>query len=330
MHVRHWALCALAAAAMLLPLTAPAQDLERYMLSEADFRALPAEAQEHYLAGVQALDHIDYQTAHNEYRRAAEIAVDSPALQFNLFELALRQARVSSSRRAEDHLVVAMEALERVINSPASTPAQQSRAERQMVYLERRLSGIQETELSRQETGQTYVHAYALEQDWFNVGRRHPDMTRAILTRQGGGGNPLVRSEVVLIDEAGYLYHADMTDWRDENGVRMTQNNLVGATIETEPSDDFFRGVFEESELQIPGIDASMMGDVDTGTGAQESLFDDTDDWDVTGDNSAMEEETPEVSPSGTEGSLSPVVIDLPDFEENQPSNEPSEDVFNF
>jgi hypothetical protein len=320
MHARHWALCALAAATMLVTLIAPAQDLERYMLSEADFLALPAEAQEYYLAGVQALDHIDYQMAHNEYRRAAEIAVDSATLQFKLFELALRQARVSSSRRAEDHIVVGMEALERVINSPASTPAQQSRAERQIAYLERRLSGIQETD---------YVHAYALEQDWFNVGRRYPDMTRAILTRQGGGGHPLVRSEVVLINEAGYIYHADMTDLRDENGVHMTQNTLVGATIETEPSDDFFRGVVEETDLEIPTIDTGMVGDMDSGPGAQESLFDDMDDWDQVEEESDMGE-TSQASPTELEGSLSPMIIDPPDFEENQPSAQPTEDIFNF
>ena len=46
-------------------------------IAAGSFRALPAEAQEHYLAGVDALDHIDYLLAHNEYRRAAELAPES-------------------------------------------------------------------------------------------------------------------------------------------------------------------------------------------------------------------------------------------------------------
>ena len=72
-----------------------------------------------------------------------------------------------------------------------------------------------------------------------------------------------------------------------------------------------------------------MMGEMDPETGAQESLFEDMDDWDMEEDDGMMEESS-QASPMAAEGSLSPVVIDLPDFEEAQPPAQPAEDLFNF
>ncbi|NUQ74359.1 MAG: hypothetical protein HUU21_12445 [Polyangiaceae bacterium] len=248
---------AVALAAWAVPLSW-GQDIDRFMLTEADFRALPPDAREEYLAGTDALNHVDFLAAHAHYRRAAEMAPDSAAMQFKLFELSQHQARLAAGdRRQEDYLVVGQEALQRVAESPVASVEERRRAETQIQFLQRRLSDIESQEAGRREMGRSFLHAYTLEQDWFRVGQRFPAMTRMIATASGAG-QALTRSQVVLVNEAGQVFHADMTPFYDENGRHMTQGDMADYTFEAEPDEAFFRGESETASL-APGPAAGSL-----------------------------------------------------------------------
>lgn len=248
---------AVALAAWAVPLSW-GQDIDRFMLTEADFRALPPDAREEYLAGTDALNHVDLLAAHAHYRRAAEMAPDSAAMQFKLFELSQHQARLAAGdRRQEDYLVVGQEALQRVAESPVASVEERRRAETQIQFLQRRLSDIESQEAGRREMGRSFLHAYTLEQDWFRVGQRFPAMTRMIATASGAG-QALTRSQVVLVNEAGQVFHADMTPFYDENGRHMTQGDMADYTFEAEPDEAFFRGESETASL-APGPAAGSL-----------------------------------------------------------------------
>jgi hypothetical protein len=238
--------------------TAWGQDLQRYMLTEAEFNALPQEAKDHYTAGVAALDRIDFIDALNEYRQAAEAAPNIAAIQFKLVDLAQRQARVTRSRRAEDYLVLAREALERVLDSAVAGPEDQRRAERLVQDLNRQLDQAPADEQRRLELGRTFLHSFSLQQDWFEAGRNAGDMKRAVLT-EGGAGSPVTRSEVVLIDSAGNLYHVDRTPFM-RSGTQLNRNDLGGATLDEEPETSLFTGEVQSAAATppVPGAGAQI------------------------------------------------------------------------
>jgi hypothetical protein len=226
------------------------QGLDRYLLSDSEYRSLPSGAQEHYNLGVNALDHIDYVEGYRQYRLAAEAAADSPVMQFKLVELSRRQARLSGSRRAEDFLVVALEALQRVVDSPASTPDDQRRAARLVEVVETRLEQAPITQQQRHAIGRDFIHALTLERDWTQAGREASDMERAVVIESGPGGF-LARSSVVLIDSGGHLYNPDKTPFL-RSGQHATRVDMAGATFETQPDADFFQGVSPTVGTSIP------------------------------------------------------------------------------
>ncbi len=243
-------LSALTTSLMLLSLvasTAWAQSSERYMLDEEEFRALPTEAQTHYLSGVEALDHIDHATALNDFRSGAEIAVDSTALQFKTADLARRQARFASSRRAQDYLAVALDALQRIIDSPAATPQEQSRAERLRDDLTAEIEQAPYREQQRHELGRDYLFQLSLERDWREAGENTDDMTRAIMTL-GGSGSAATRATAILIDETGRL-HLPNGAPMNEDGVQMTRDTLPeGAIIDENPDTEIYFGTPSEND----------------------------------------------------------------------------------
>lgn len=245
-----------AALAVGLVLTAPAQTYERYLLTEAEFNALPEEAQAHYSAAVAALDHVNPQDALAELRQAAELAPDHTALQFALGDLAHDQASAASRRRQrpENYLVLAREAYDRVINNPAATPEEQRRAQRLIASIEREMEEAPAIEQSRRQLGDIFVRAYALEQDWYQARRTAGDRTPAVLTWTGPG-DPITRSEVVLIDEGGALYRRQLLAWGsvgwapylDENGNQIYADSVPGVIVK-EPRPEFFQGIGSAAE----------------------------------------------------------------------------------
>jgi hypothetical protein len=291
--------------ALLALLAAPCwgQNVDRFMLSEEDFRGLPSAAQEEYLVGVDALDHVDFLGAHNHFRRAAELAPDSAPMQLKLYELAQLLSRTNQGRRSEDFLIVGREALERVANSSLSTPDQQRRAEAQLGFLTRQFEETENRQLQRRLRGRTFMHALTLQQDWFMVGQRFPDLKRAILT-QPGSGDPVTRSEVVLIDEAGHLYHPDMTPFIDANGRHLTQADMADATIEEAPDEEFFSGMSEQTTASAaPGEALDALRSMPTAAPAPAEPAE-------TAGPALDTAEMEEGGDVGTGGSLSPAVMD--------------------
>jgi hypothetical protein len=304
----------------LLTSVGGAQTYTRYLLSQAEYRALPAQAQEHYEQAIGFLNRIDYEYAHDAMRRAAEAAPDHIPVQFKLYDLTSRQARLATSRRAEDYRLVALQALQRVVDNPSATPESRVRAEREIASIRTEMENAQSQELARRTAGRNYIFAFALENMWYNaLQRADAARTPAILT-EPGVGNPLTRSEVVLYDQNGMMYHADGLPYQDSNGVQLNKDSLVGVTLIEEPPEGFFQGAEEaiEGSDESFSLEAQLSDFLDEGGEMSFNTGDDQTATESAGEDEGMEMMEDDEDAGRINGSLSPAVFDTEETESGE------------
>jgi hypothetical protein len=267
------------------------------MLTDREYTALPAAAREHYDLGTFALDHIDYREALRQYRVASELAPDSAALQLKVVELSRRQARLESSRRAEDFLVIGLEALQRILDSPVSSPDDQQRAQRLMEDIRNTLEEVPGREQRRIEMGREFIHALTLERDWRQARREGGEMKPLVAT-EPGPGSILLRSVVLLEDAQGRLYNPDKTEFK-RDGENMTRGLLSGWTFEDSPGGSFFQGVDPAAIPSISPFSADSMAMPQTSAANDAGMQDFfSDDGSMEDDSGAMMED--EADSTGT------------------------------